>query len=332
MKFRFAGFVLWVLVITQLSPVKSQETNSLQITYNGIIYKLYPAIYEAKPVIPSPFTTEQGKDIVISTTKDGKYFLIPVTLRSELKDLKSTSADQLVIDTEDFPSLSKTGLHDESLLKQKRTITGRSVSEITSLGYPGGLSYEGFLAPDEDIISVLIGDNRIVKKFGLTHEKMAKPLFHVYNLIRDQYEFRNFLSYERHTAFYPHFLYNGKKIYMKVMFTRGGQQSIFDDGITGALDIEIWREPEQGEIEFIGRKYSHLKEEQLKELKNKLSRIHTGEMVPYYIKRYGFYEGHTGYRADPLAISFVFGLKSIEEIEKVFPGKIYEVFVTHFKR
>ena len=116
------------------------------------------------------------------------------------------------------------------------------------------------------------------------------------------------------------------------MFTRGGQQSIFNDGITGALDIEIWREPEPQEIEFIGRNYSHLKEEQLKVLKNKLSRIHTGEMVPYYIKRYGFYEGHTGYRADPLAISFVFGLKSIEEIEKVFPGKIYEVLLTHFKR
>ena len=47
------------------------------------------------------------------------------------------------------------------------------------------------------------------------------------------------------------------------------------------------------------------------------------------IMRYGFYEGHTSYRADPIAIAFIFGLKSLEEIEAVYDGKLYIVFTEH---
>ena len=62
----------------------------------------------------------------------------------------------------------------------------------------------------------------------------------------------------------------------------------------------------------------------------KLSHIYTGEMLPYYIKRYGFYEGHTDYRADPVAIAWIFGLKSLEQIEAAFPGRLEEVLSQHF--
>ena len=42
-----------------------------------------------------------------------------------------------------------------------------------------------------------------------------------------------------------------------------------------------------------------------------------------YIMCYGFYEGHTEYRTDPIAIVFIFGLRSIEEIEDaIFPIEI----------
>jgi len=41
-------------------------------------------------------------------------------------------------------------------------------------------------------------------------------------------------------------------------------------------------------------------------------------------------EGHTSCRADPIAIAFIFGLKSIEEIESVFNGNLYEALTTHF--
>ena len=48
-------------------------------------------------------------------------------------------------------------------------------------------------------------------------------------------------------------------------------------------------------------------------------------MVPYYIQRYGFYEGFTSYRAAPVAISFIFGLKSLEEIENIFGRNLHRV-------
>jgi hypothetical protein len=55
-------------------------------------------------------------------------------------------------------------------------------------------------------------------------------------------------------------------------------------------------------------------------------------MVPYYIMRYGFYEGHTDYRADPVAISFIFGLRSLKEIEAAFEGNLYKALAEHFKK
>jgi hypothetical protein len=61
----------------------------------------------------------------------------------------------------------------------------------------------------------------------------------------------------------------------------------------------------------------------------KLSYIHTGEMVPYYIMRYGFYEGHTSYRADPIALAFIFGLRTLDEIENALPGQLYSVLTDH---
>jgi hypothetical protein len=68
----------------------------------------------------------------------------------------------------------------------------------------------------------------------------------------------------------------------------------------------------------------------MEELIGKLSHIMTGEMEPYYVMRYGFYEGHTGYRVDPIAIAFIFGLRSLDEIEIAFPGRLYEMLTMHF--
>ena len=66
------------------------------------------------------------------------------------------------------------------------------------------------------------------------------------------------------------------------------------------------------------------------DLENKLSSMHFSEMAPFYIMRYGFYEGHTNYRTDPIAISFVFGLRSLVELEKTFKGKLYTTLMNHF--
>lgn len=98
----------------------------------------------------------------------------------------------------------------------------------------------------------------------------------------------------------------------------------------GAFQINFYRELEEKEKAFLSEKYPGLSEQQMKELVQKLSHVTTGEMEAYYVMRYGFYEGHTDYRADPVAIAFIFGFRSLEEIETAFPGKLYEILMRHF--
>ena len=64
------------------------------------------------------------------------------------------------------------------------------------------------------------------------------------------------------------------------------------------------------ETEFIDENFKHLSKEQKQDFIEKLTHLHTGEMAAYYIQRYGFYEGHTDYRADPIVLAFIFGLRS----------------------
>ena len=63
-----------------------------------------------------------------------------------------------------------------------------------------------------------------------------------------------------------------------------------------------------------------------------LSHIYTGEMVPFYVMRYGFYEGHAGYRSDPIALSLIFGLRNLEEVEKALEGNLYKALTEVFSR
>jgi hypothetical protein len=114
--------------------------------------------------------------------------------------------------------------------------------------------------------------------------------------------------------------------------TKGGQKSIFEDGLGGTFWIEIGREWNPREEAFLRERYGHLPANRLSAMKDRLSRIRTGEMEPHYIRWYGFYEGHTSWRADPLAIAFVFGLKGIEDIERAFPGKPEEVLTKDFAK
>jgi len=125
-------------------------------------------------------------------------------------------------------------------------------------------------------------------------------------------------------------LYNQRKIFLKFWGAKGWQESIFNDEILGYWEIEMWRELNEDEKSFLSKKYKNLTKEEMATLIKKLSHIHTGEMVPYYIMRYGFYEGHTDYRADPIAISFIFGLKSLEDIENAFPNTLNDVLIRHF--
>jgi hypothetical protein len=176
------------------------------------------------------------------------------------------------------------------------------------------------MADDEDILSVLKGDNRLVTKLGLTHPQTARALFHVWNLV--------YLPHEE----IEYLVYNGKKIFVEIRGSRGWQDSIFNDEILGSHTLKIWRDVEPEEKIFLKRRYPRLNDEQFGEFIHDLSCIATGEMPFYYIMRYGFYEGHTDYRVDPLAVAFVFGLRSLEQIDEAVEGKLDEALKKHYTR
>jgi hypothetical protein len=127
-----------------------------------------------------------------------------------------------------------------------------------------------------------------------------------------------------------YFYYNNQKVFVEAEDTKGGQKSIFDDDIEGGFYIKLWREFSERELQYLSKHYQHLAPAELAVLKTHLSVINTGEIEPQYIMRYGFYEGHTFWRTDPIAITFIFGLTSLEEIDQIANGKLYELLTTHF--
>jgi hypothetical protein len=312
----------------------SQETKPAQISFNQNTYSLYPQTHATLPEIPSPLTTKNGLEVLCVGMKNGQYALVPVTVENGAplhysKRIKSVMGkdQQLQVDSGDFPTLAATGLHANSELDNMEMITGFPVSLITYIGRPDRFSGAGFMADDEEIISILKGDNQIVKKLALTHPQMSKPLFQVWNIILKEVELGN---WGRFWDNIPYFFYNGRKIMLKANGTKGWQISIFQDEIQGSFDIEVNSVLSPEEKAFLKERYPRLSAEQMAELEKRLTTMHFSEMAPYYIMRYAFYEGHTGYRSDPIAIAFIFGLKNLEQIENIFQGNLYKNLTDHF--
>jgi predicted lipase len=136
------------------------------------------------------------------------------------------------------------------------------------------------------------------------------------------------MAYEGPT--FKSIFYNGHEIALKIRCTKSFQNSIFFDNLQCTYDMEIGRTLTRDEEVYIDKTYSKFSESEQMEIKKKLSEIRVGEIIPYYIQRYGFYEGHTMWRADPLAIAFIFGIKSLKELEMTFPGKLNEILFQHY--
>jgi hypothetical protein len=314
-------------------PTDAPETASPRVSYPQTPHPLYPTLLDDPPDILSPCVTEDGTEILTAFLKNKKYALMPVTVENgrPLHYSKRVSSvygkdQQLYVNRGDFPTLAGTGLHSEAELDGKGMITGIPVDVITYIGRPGRFSGAGFMAADEDIISVLKGDNNLVRKLGLTHPQMAKPLYHVWNAILQEIEFGTLGRFSN----VQHVFYHGRKVTLRAEGTKGWQISIFQDEIQGRFDIDVQRGLSSKERLFLRDKYSHLSGAQVVELEEGLTRLHFSEMAPYYIMRYGFYEGHTKYRADPIATACIFGLKSVEEIEDAFRGSLYRALTNHF--
>ncbi len=295
--------------------------------------KFLPSHYSEAPGLPSPALSKAGRELVLLKLNNGRYGWLDATAENGAPfDYKSRlygKGNQLTADEGDFPALARTGIHDEEELRNTKLITGRSVSQITIDGRPWGSSGVGFLAEDETILSVIWADNRTVERLGLTHADIARPLFHLWNVAKD-YEQYGPSPTTGEKLQLEALMYNGNEVEARITGSRGWQESIFDDEILGTGHIEVWREIDNKELKFLQENYAHLSPEQFEELKQMLFHIHTGEMVFFYINRYGFYEGHTEYRADPVAVALIFGLTSIEEAHQACEGSLYRYFTTHF--
>jgi hypothetical protein len=293
----------------------------------------YPEFSSERPGLPSPAKDRRGREVVLATLQDSLYTWFDATVENgDAFDYKKSllgKGNQLLADETDFPTFAKRGIHSDRELASTKIITGRSVSQITVDGRPGRSSGAGFMAANETILSVVWQDNQTVKKMGLTHPDLARPLFQLWNSTNTHTRANESKPAKERTDF-TGLVYNGYEIAVQVTGSRGWQESIFNDEILGTGHIEIRRELDDEELEFLKGLYKHLTPEQFEVMKEKLIHLHTGEMVLFYINRYGFYEGHTDFRADPVTIAFVFGLKSIEELHKAANENLYQYFTSHF--
>lgn len=317
--------ILWIVFITLLSSCNS-ETG---IHESDIKY--YPYEYSEKPDITSPYVTEDKTELLLCKTSNSKFTILPVTVENgkpfNYKGKIRGKGNQLFVNEKDFPSLAKTGLHSTEELHNTISITERSIAEITMSGRPERLSGSGFMAADEDIVSVLLGDNELVKKMDLKHSDLAKTIFHLWNILQEKevIEIESGIS----SIGIDTIFYNNRVIKYKVPSCRGWQYSLFNDSILGECHLEVQVDLNKSERDYILENYTHLSVDELTDFVERLTHIHTGEMVAYYIQMYGFYEGHTGFRADPVSLAYIFGLKSLQEIDQDFNGELYKVLTSH---
>ncbi len=320
------------LILSIFSKGIAQDTYLKEVTFRGQQFRTYPYLYDTQPILSSPFVSEENREVILLYFKENKYALLDVTQENGRPfnyDGKIRGKGlQLCVDTLDFPTLAFMGLHANIELSQVQSITGKSIGEITYQGRPGRMSGAGFMAEDEDIISVLKGDNQLVQAMGLTHRDLSKPFFHLWNTIlyMIDYDSQGIISSNESDSMF----YFGRSIRFAAPSCRGWQYSLFTDSIQGECHLELEVALTEEDRSFIDKHYSFLSNGDKKDFIEKLTHVHTGEMVAYYIQYYGFYEGHTDYRADPITLAFIFGLKSIEELHDIFKGNLYEMLTLPF--
>lgn len=293
----------------------------------------FPTILQKRPDIPSPATSVSGREWVLVRSQDSVYLWFDATVENgstlNYKESLRGKGFQLRVNQSDFPHLANTGLHSEEELNNTKSITGKTVSRITVDGRPGASSGAGFMAENETILSVLMADNILVKKLGLTHPDLARPLLQLWNISNERERYNETVEQDRRIE-HKALIYNGKEVEVKISGSRGWQESIFNDEILGNYQLECWRHLDPEEESFLQKHYGHLPAQQMLDLEMMLTHLHTGEMVPYYINRYGFYEGHSDFRAEPLTIAFIFGLRSLEEIHKASGGDLVNYLTNQF--
>ena len=230
----------------------NRYANHLQSIDSGEL-KFFPETFADKPDLPSPAQNTSGREVVLVKLQDGLYTWFDATVENgdtfDYKTKKFGKGNQLLADKEDFPTFAHRGIHSDKELANTKIITGKSVSQITVDGRPGRSSGIGFMAADENILSVLRNDNKTVQKLGLTHPDLARPMFHLWNVARTCEIFnQNRPAVERTEL--KAMVYNENEIKVLVAGSRGWQESIFNDEILGTGHMEVWRELEKQKMDF----------------------------------------------------------------------------------
>ena len=169
----------------------------------------------------------------------------------------------------------------------------------------------------------------MVQKLELMHPDLARPLLHLWNIANTVERYNKNVP-PKDSVLLRSLVYGSNEIGFRISGNKGWQESIFNDEILGKYQLEMWRDLDPGEEGFLKEHYGKLTEKEFEELKRKISYIHTGEMALYYINRYGFYEGHTDFRAEPLSIAFIFGIRTLEEIHQATNGDLFGHLTNHF--
>ena len=326
MYMKASKFILIFGILLSFGCASNNQTENYLVIDIGELV-VFPTVMDFRPGVKSPVITKDQRVFVLAGFEGGVYSWLDVTVengdeRNYKKQLYG-KGNQLLPDKADFPHFAATGLHSDKDLSNTLTISGKSVAHITVDGRPLASSGEGFMAKDETVMSVLWGDNKIVKKLRLSHFEIGKVLFHVWNagwmmgVIKTEHRLNKLFYFNRELS-------------IDLPGSRGWQESIFYDEILGSGHLEVKGKLREEEVRFLKEHYKELTDDEFVHLTQFLSVVHTGDMLPFYVTRYGFYEGHTDYRTDPLAVAFLFGLRTIEEVHKAADGDLYKYFNSHY--
>ena len=166
------------------------------------------------------------------------------------------------------------GVNTNKVIDRMATLTAKPIEEIEWDAWSDGLSSEGFLAKGEKFKERLKVDNTFVRSRGFTHQQLAEPLFAVMNIL-DRIGSTRF----------DDFTYRGYHYSASYESYGGFQESLFNDNLQTDRDFTVTNLETRKTLKF-------------------------SPLLPYYIARYGFYEGKTDYRVDPAAIIETFQLRA----------------------
>ena len=183
----YKSLLLLIILCFFMSSCQQQRYKTNYQTVDLTKLEVFPEMMAETPDLTSPVNSKEQREYVLVSFNNGHYGWFDATVENgepfNYKERQYGKGNQMMVDEADFPTLARTGLHSDEELIQTKTITGRSVSQITVDGRPWGSSGVGFLAENETIMSVIWADNQAVRKLGLTHPDLARPLFHLWNIL-----------------------------------------------------------------------------------------------------------------------------------------------------